>query len=368
MEKLTVGVAGASRGNDYLRWFQQMPETTVTAIMDPDAQVLTECADLHDIPQRFTDYDQMLDSGVDLVYLASPMPFHAPQAIAALDRGIHVLSEVTAAVSLEQCRALLRSARKSRAKYMLAENYLFIRSNLLVKELVRAGLFGEVYFAEGEYIHNVQALHRDRHGNPTWRVEWQVGKQGVTYGTHSLGPVLDWLGQEVVEVNCVGTGVHTVPGYVNDDTTLMACRTDGGALVRIRVDMVSWRPHIMNYYSIQGTRGCYEAPRTPDGEHRIWLSGHSRDPNRWQSLWDFQAFLPAAFQVLPPFARNAHHWGGDYYTVRSFVDAVVHDTEPPIGIEKALQFTVPGLVSGQSLADGGRVVPVPSIPSLLSAE
>ena len=124
----------------------------------------------------------------------------------------------------------------------------------------------------------------------------------------------------------------------------------------------------MNYYSIQGTRGCYEAPRTPGGEHRIWLSGHSRDPNRWQSLWDFQAFLPAAFQVLPPFARNAHHWGGDYYTVRSFVDAVVHDTEPPIGIEKALQFTVPGLVSGQSLADGGRVVPVPSIPSLLSAE
>ena len=59
--------------------------------------------------------------------------------------------------------------------------------------MARAGLFGEIYYAEGGYIHDCHEIQYDADGNPTWRVTWQVGRNGCTYGTHSLGPVLEWL-------------------------------------------------------------------------------------------------------------------------------------------------------------------------------
>ena len=40
---------------------------------------------------------------------------------------------------------------------MMAENCNYDRSNVLVAELVRQGLFGEVYYAEGEYLHELKA-------------------------------------------------------------------------------------------------------------------------------------------------------------------------------------------------------------------
>ena len=84
----------------------------------------------------------------------------------ALRAGRHVLSEVTAAVSLRECWELLDAVRASGATYMLAENYCYMRSNVLVREMVRKGLFGEIYFGEGEYLHDVRALHHFADGSP----------------------------------------------------------------------------------------------------------------------------------------------------------------------------------------------------------
>jgi len=42
-----------------------------------------------------------------------------------------------------------------------------------------------------------------------WRRKWQTGINGVTYGTHSLGPILQWMpGDRVVSVCCAGSGHH----------------------------------------------------------------------------------------------------------------------------------------------------------------
>ena len=36
---------------------------------------------------------------------------------------------------------------------------------------------------------------------------------------------------------------------------------ESGGLIQIRVDCMSLRPHNLTYYQLQGTQGCYEAPR-----------------------------------------------------------------------------------------------------------
>jgi predicted dehydrogenase len=356
---LRVGIVGAPRGGGSISALRAVTEVEVAALCDLNPDTLAASADAHGVEGRFTDYEQMLDSGVDMVIVATPMHLHAPQAVAALERGIHVMSEVTAAVSVEQCIELRDAVLASSAKYMMAENYCYRPDNVLVRSLVEHGLFGEIYFGEGEYIHDVKALHHTADGSPTWRYYDQVGKRGCTYGTHSLGPVLQWFGERVVTVSCMGTGARTDPEHPMDDTVLMNCVTESGALIKIRLDMMSNRPHLADYYSLQGTKGCYEAPRGFGAKPKIWLQDHS-DGVEWRSLWDLSdEFMPEIWKNPPEEARRAGHGGGDYYTVREFVDAILHDTDPPIDIWDTLNFTLPGLISEQSIVQGGAALPVP---------
>jgi predicted dehydrogenase len=145
-----------------------------------------------------------------------------------------------------------------------------------------------------------------------------------------------------------------------EDTVLLLCKTATGKLMRIRLDMLSNRPHNLAYYSLQGTKGCYEAPRGFGDAPKIWLADHSSDANTWRSLSEFEAeFMPEIWRNPPPEAREAGHGGGDYFEVREFVDAILQDRKPPVDLYDALDMTVPGLVSEESIRRGGQPLPVP---------
>jgi len=363
---LKVGIVGAPRGSSFIRAFNTIKETEVLAICDVNKETLERTAEQFGIKEKFLEYEQMLESDIDIVVIATPMNWHAPQAIKALEAGKHVLSEVTAATSIEQCEKLFEAVQSNSGKYMMAENYCYMKPNVLIKNMARQGLFGELYFAEGEYIHDVKSLHHDKDGKPTWRYYWQVGKNGCTYGTHSLGPVIQWFDEMVETISCMGSGRHTDPEHVMDDTVLMFCKTESGALIKIRLDMLSNRPHNTTYYSLQGTKGCYEAPRGFGDNHKVWLADYSDNPNEWRSLWDFEEeFMPDIWRNPPQEALNAGHGGGDYFEAREFVDSILNDTKPPIDIYDALNFTLPGLLSEESIAKGGIPLPLPKLGNKL---
>jgi predicted dehydrogenase len=321
-----------------------------------------EAAERLGASERYTSYEAMLDrSDVDAVVIGTPMPHHAPQAILALERGIHVLSEVTAAVSLEECRALVAAANRSSAVYMMAENYTYIKSNVLVNALAHQGLFGEIYYAEGEYLHELKPLNEIT----PWRRIWQTGIDGITYGTHSLGPILQWMaGDRVTRVCCAGSGHHYVDPrgdpYENQDTCVMLAQTARGALIKIRVDMLSERPHAMTNYALQGTQGCYESARSAGERHKIWLADLCEDKNAWMDMDVLEAdYLPAMWRNPPEAALQAGHGGGDYFEVLDFVRSIVEGVPCPIGIHEAMDMTLPGLVSQMSIAQGDVWMDVP---------
>jgi len=312
------------------------------------------------VSKLYTDYGEMLDAGgLDAVVVATPMPLHVPQSVEALRRGISVLCEVPAAVSIEEAHELVKACQQSSARYMMAENYCFTRENMLVREIARAGLFGDMYFAEGEYVHELKGLNE----TTPWRRKWQTGINGNTYPTHSLGPILQWMQERIVSVCCVGTGHHyTDPRgayYENEDSTFTLCRTERGGLVKLRLDMLSNRPHNLAYYSLQGTQGCYEAPRGFGDRHKIWLaSRHER--MEWTALSELEAdFLPDVWRNPPRELLEAGHGGGDYLVVNEFVSAVLEGREPAIGIHEAMDMTLPGLVSQQSISQGSVWLDVP---------
>jgi predicted dehydrogenase len=363
--ELRIGLAGAPRAASFIRALRSLPGVHVAALCDTDRTKLTAIADQHGIEHRFTDYAEMLATDLDAVVVATPMPFHAPQAVLALKAGKHVLSEVPAATDLEQCWRLVEAVRASGRQYMMAENYCYMKPNVLVREIARRGLFGELYFGEGEYIHELKELNE----RTPWRRRWQTGRNGNTYPTHSLGPLLQWFDDRVTSVACFGSGRHYRDPrgdlYENEDTTFTACRLSRSGLVNIRLDMLSNRPHNMTYYSLQGTTGCYEAPRGLGDGPKIWLSERSSGPNEWRSLWDLEAeFLPEFWRSPPEAARQAGHGGGDFFEVWEFVQAIRNNAPPPIDLFLALDMTVPGLVSQESIARGSVPLPVPDFRAI----
>ncbi len=369
IEKLNIGIVGAAgRGASFRAAFDAQPVTRIHAVCDVREDALQEAARTLSATETYTDYDEMLaKSDIDAVVIGTPMQFHAPQAIAALERNLHVLSEVTAGVSIEECRALVGAANRSQAVYMMAENYVYARPVVLVKELVRRGLFGEVYYTEGEYIHELKALNEIT----PWRRRWQTGIDGVTYGTHSLGPILQWLSAEpgkpadrVVRVSCEGSGHHyrdpRGDAYENQDTCVMLCKTARGALIKIRVDMLSERPHAMHNHCLQGTKGCYESGRGPGERHKVWLADVCPDKDTWIDLFDLERdYMPVLWRDPPEAALKAGHGGGDYFEVLDFVKSIVEGAPCPIGIHEAMDMTLPGLVSQLSIANGGVWLDVP---------
>ena len=146
----------------------------------------------------------------------------------------------------------------------------------------------------------------------------------------------------------------------------MLCKTARGALIKIRVDMISDRPHAMTNYQLQGTDGAYESSRGGPGDRpKLWLRALSDEP-RWSDVDELltddafaEAHLPEMWRHPPPEALRAGHGGGDYFEVRDFVRAARGEAPCPIGIHEAMDMTLPGLVSQQSIAQGGAWLDVP---------
>ena len=362
--KLKVGIVGAPRGQSFIRSFQAIEETDVIAICDLNIDVVEGVASQFNIDQKYTEFEEMVQSDLDIVVVSTPMPLHAPQSTLALQEGKHVISEVPAATDLQQCWELAKSVENSKKKYMMAENYVYTKPNILIRELAMQGLFGDIYFGEGQYIHELKSLNEIT----KWRRKWQTGRNGCTYSTHSLGPVLQWFEDRVCTVSCFGSGHHYEDSegkqYENEDTISMICKTTRGGLVEIRVDMLSDRPALGQYYSLQGTKGCYEAARGLGDQPKIWLAEHS-DQIAWQSLSDFEEqYMPEIWRNPSMEALQAGHGGGDYLEVREFVDSIINDTKSPIDIYESLDMTVPGLVSEVSINRESIPVEVPDFRSI----
>jgi predicted dehydrogenase len=301
------------------------------------------------------------------ILVSTPMPFHAPQSVAALQRGIHVLSEVPAATDLEQCWQLVQAVRSSRAKCMMAENCWYMKEGVLVRAMAQAGLFGELYYGEGGYVHELHDLNE----RTPWRRFWQTGIRGGTYLTHPLGPLLQWTRTRVVTVACMGSGHHVRDQqgkpFALDDNTIVSCKLDTGGMLVLRLDLLSPRTANLPYYSfaLQGTKGCYQAPRCHGEKHRVWLKDQCLDRETWRSLWDFEGeFLPQAWRNPPEAALRAGQQGSDYFVANDFLGSILNDRKPPIDLYDALDMTLPGLVSQESIRRGSIPLKVPDFRAI----
>lgn len=393
---LRFAVIGARRGRTFIRSARSLEGRGVelVAICDTRQEMLDEWCDTPGV-KLIREYEQVLnDPSIDAVCIATPVPLHARQAIGALEAGKHVLCEVTAAYTLEEGRELIAATERSGCTYMMAENYCFMEPVLQVQQMVEAGLFGELVYASGSYLHDCRPLFFYDDGELTWRGKLRHEQRGNLYPTHSLGPVARWLGinrhDRLVSTatweSRAAAPMHyaqrNVPGgaaYGEDcfwqagDTVSTQISTEKGALIDLRIDWASARPHHMTRYELQGTRGAFTWPEgLPGQEPLVWIEGRSPADEKgvakeWELLSNYrEEFQHPLWKAHGEQAGATGHGGSDFFILREFLAAIEERRRPLIDVYDAVTWSSITPLSQQSLANGNRPVPVPDFKAFRS--
>lgn len=384
---LRLGVIGVGgRGTYHVGLALGFQGVEVTAVCDIDsarverAAVLVEKAG-RSKPATFSsgpkDYRRLLAlDTVDAVIIATPVPLHASMAIDALRAHKHTLSEVGAAVTLQECWDLVRASGNSGRIYMLAENVCYYRQNLMIRQMIKAGVFGDMTFAECGYVHDCRALLFNPDGSLRWWGEMARHHVGNLYPTHALGPVAQWLGinrgDRMVSLVAFTSAQKGTARYAKNkfgadnpaanikfaagDTTTTLIRTARGAVIDLRYDMISARPHpSTTYFSLQGETASYKDDGT---RQEIWVDGKSKS-YAWQPLTDFAESYEHPFWKNPTDqARKSGHGGADYFVMAEFLEAIRTGKSPIDACDAAAWSSITPL-SAASIRAGGAPQEIP---------
>lgn len=129
-----------------------VPEASLTAVASRSMARAEAFADRHGIASRYDSLDAMLeDPEVDVVYVATPNSRHAPDTLAALAAGKHVLCEKPLAVSATEVEQMVAAARSAGLFLMEGLWSRFLPSYRTMVELVADGAMGEVVLVEADF-------------------------------------------------------------------------------------------------------------------------------------------------------------------------------------------------------------------------
>jgi predicted dehydrogenase len=124
--RLAVVGTGAIAQVAHIPVLSKMRGTHLVALCDNDGAKARALADRFEIPDVFTDLEELLDSDeVDGVVIATPNHLHEPHALSALKAGVDVLCERPLALSARGVERVLAAAAKAGRKVLVGNNHRF---------------------------------------------------------------------------------------------------------------------------------------------------------------------------------------------------------------------------------------------------
>lgn len=391
-----LAVVGGRRGRHFNRTLEALAHKVhLTAVCELDENILHNWKQQFPHIKTYQRYDELLnDPEINAIFLATPLQIHAEQSIQALLAGKHVLTEVIAAHTLEDCWRLVETVEQTKLTYMMAENYCYMRPNMLILNMIQQGCFGKITHLEGGYMHDCRKLTHFEDGSLTWRGELQRQYNGMNYPTHSLGPLAQWLnigragGDEFDYMTTFTSDAASMKKYFSEhvdndhpgalqenywrqgDSAVTLIRTKNGVVITLRLDWVSSRPHNMTHYALQGTKGAYLSPRHHKEDPLVWIENLSYGRSEhlpgqphaeWESLWvHTEQYEHPLWKQWIKTAQEAGHGGGDFFVIDEFVSAILEHRRPAIDVYDAVEWSVVFPLSVESVTSQGKPIAFPN--------
>ena len=230
---LGVGWIGHHRMNAIL----QTGVADIAAIADPAPEMARRAAELAPDAALATTLDELLETELDGIVIATPTALHAEQAIRALERGLAVFCQKPLGRSKTEVQAVVDAARAADRLLAVDFSYRFTDGMRLIRDLIARGALGRIY-AIDLVFHNAYGPDKSWFYDPAS----SGGGCVMDLGVHLVDLVLWAL--NFPKVSCVssalfaeGARLDSATGRV-EDYAEAAMELETGATVRLAC---SWR-------------------------------------------------------------------------------------------------------------------------------
>ncbi len=234
-DKIRVGMIG-SGGNarGHMGRLQQIAGVEIVGLCDPAGAALKAATDAHpklaDVPQ-FADHEKLLaDVEMDAVEISTPHTCHYDQIVAALDKGLHVLTEKPMVCSVEHAKDIVAKAEETELVVGISYQRHVMAPYRYCREVILSGELGPCH-----YISCLQSQnwYRGQVGRGTWRskIALSGGGQLNDSGSHLLDIILWMTDLQPAEVFAYIDNL----GSEVDILSAMSVKFDSGAMANFAV-------------------------------------------------------------------------------------------------------------------------------------
>ncbi|HAK54015.1 MAG TPA: hypothetical protein DCP38_00835 [Acidobacteria bacterium] len=315
------------------------------------------------------DFERMCqEEDLDLVYTATPWRWHVPVCVAAMTNGKHAATEVPAAVTVDDCWQLVETAERTQKHCVMMENVNYGRAEMMVFNMVRQGLLGEIVHGECGYLHDLRSVKFEDANEGLWRRAHSVARNGNLYPTHGLGPVancmeinrgdrFDYLVsmssnarglQEYAETHFPPDAPERGERYALGDVNVSLIRTANGRTIFLSHDTNLPRPY-SRINLVQGTRGLFQG--YPD---RVYVEGRSAE-HEWDRAEDYyDEYEHPLWREIGGSSRDAGHGGMDFLEDYRLIKCLREGRPTDMNVYDAAALSAVSELSERSVADGSR--------------
>lgn len=360
MKEIRIGIFGAGRGSNFYDYILQNGGNVVAVCDKKDERLEKTKEKFGDSVTVYKSFDEFINHPMDAVLVANYFHEHADYAIKLLEKDIHVLCECTSNGTMAEGVRLVRAAEKSKAFYMLCENYPFMLFNQEIKKVYESGKLGKVLYAEGEYNHPANPF------SPEGKKElydsmkhWRNTLPKTYYITHSLAPIMRATGSLPVRVTAQPVFCPPVPEaitgrYVGDNLAVITCLNDDDSVFRVFGHSAFGGEE--NSYRVCGTKGQIENLRGFEDTVSILY-------NEWDKPEDMEE-KHTSYKIEPleheaEFVKKAGHAGGDFYVIKHFFDCIRTNTKPDMDEYFSTRLASVAILAHKSLMAGGAPFDIP---------
>ena len=335
MDKVKIGVVGMIRGAYVISEVVGEPNVEVVAICDTDPKVLADAKTRLEKAGAanvvcYADYDTMLaEADIDAVYVVTYASDHVSFVVKALNAGKHVLSEIPTVASVEEVK-ILKDAVSAHPER---------------KKMFEAGKFGDVVYAESEYLHSLKPEEIKPYENPN---HWRRYLFAIKYLTHNLGPLLYVMDDEVVSVTCMEPDTVYNPHKLGVENGVALFKTAKGAVIRILISFGSYCKN-GHRFRIMGTKGTIE-------------TGFDQTTHSFAAFDDIPGSKEKYIDIPindVSFGIAGGHGGADKKMVLDFLKCIIEDKQPELDVDMGIKMSLPGIIAHDSAAQGGTALEIP---------